>query len=238
MSKASIPEKVKKIIAEGQVVGKSGEARQIIGGSTINNLLAIQEIMNQIKPVATMEIGMAYGISTLLFALKHEELSGNPKNQHYSIDPFQISHWDSCGLGLLEREGLANYINYFESFSSIQLPKWVESGVNFDLIYIDGSHLFEDVFIDYYYCSQLLNANGMMLFDDCRDPHVLKVIKFIKNNMTDFFEEVDLNKYVKREGTELIKYQIASKLNNIQLRGFIKKTKNDQRGWDAQLLNF
>ena len=238
MSKASIPDKIKKIIDEGQVVGKSGEARQVIGGSTINNLLAIQGIMNQIKPVYTMEIGMAYGVSTFLFALKHEELSGKPNNQHYSIDPFQISHWDSCGLMLLEREGMANYVNYFESFSSIQLPKWVEDGLKFDLIYIDGSHLFEDVFIDYYYCSPLLNANGMMLFDDCRDPHVLKVIKFIKSNMADFFEEIDLNEYVKREGRELIKYRVASKLNKIQLRGFVKRGNSDQRAWDARFLNF
>ncbi len=238
MSKAGIPEKVKKVINEGKVPGKSGATRDVIGGSTINNLLTIQGIMDQIKPANTMEIGMAYGISTLLFALKHEELSGNPKNQHYSIDPFQISHWDSCGLMLLERERLTNYISYFESFSSIQLPKWVEQGLKFDLIYIDGSHLFEDVFIDYYYCSRLLNANGIMLFDDCRDPHVLKVIKFIKSNMSDFFEEIDLNEYVKREGSELIKYRVASKLNKIQLRGFVKKGDGDQRAWDAHFLNF
>ncbi|MGN6646329.1 MAG: hypothetical protein ACTHJT_07355, partial [Cytophaga sp.] len=99
-------------------------------------------------------------------------------------------------------------------------------------------HLFEDVFIDYYYCAQLMSTKGIMLFDDCRDPHVLKVIKFIKNNMSDYFDEIDLNQYVGREGNELLKYKLAVKLDKIQLRGFIKKKEDVTRKWDSAFSNF
>jgi len=238
MSIHTIPEEVKNVILKGEAIGKSGKSRKIIGGSTINNLLTIQGIMEKSRPSKTMEIGMAYGISTLLFALKHKSVHEKPNQQHYTIDPFQISHWDSCGLELLKNAGLSDYVNFSESFSCAQLPKWVDQNIKFDLIYIDGSHLFEDVFIDYYYCAQLLNENGIMLFDDCRDPHVLKVVKFIKNNMGDFFEEEDLNQYAERKGAELFKYKIASRLDKIQLRGFVKKNAANNRNWDSKLGQF
>ncbi|MGN6648235.1 MAG: class I SAM-dependent methyltransferase, partial [Cytophaga sp.] len=140
MSKKEIPPLLNEIIQNGKLIGKSGSEREIIGGSTNNNLLTIQGIMDRERPEYTLEIGMAYGISAMLFAMKHKELNNNIQ-QHYSIDPFQISHWDSCGLLLLEKSELLKYVNYFEAFSAIQLPKWVESKLKFDLIYIDGSHL-------------------------------------------------------------------------------------------------
>src|ERR1035437_6036691 len=106
MSKIRIPEELEKIISEGEIIGRSGERRKIISGSTKNNLLTIQGIMDKIKPAKTMEIGMAYGISTLLFAFKHKNITEKPLQQHYTIDPFQIKDWDSCGLALLEKTGL------------------------------------------------------------------------------------------------------------------------------------
>lgn len=46
------------------------------------------------------------------------------------------------------------------------LPKLVEKGEFFDIIYIDGSHHEEDVLFDLTYADKLLNTGGVILLDD------------------------------------------------------------------------
>ena len=36
----------------------------------------------------------------------------------------------------------------------------------FDMIYIDGSHNYEDVVIDILFCDELLKQNGLLVMDD------------------------------------------------------------------------
>jgi hypothetical protein len=73
-----------------------------------------------------------------------------------ALDPFQKGAWDDSGLVAVERAGLSDFLDFRPEFSSLLLPRLVEHGDRFDLIYVDGSHLFEDVFIDAYYTSRLL----------------------------------------------------------------------------------
>ena len=70
-------------------------------------------------------------------------------------------------------------IGFSPSIFQPRLLRLVEKGEQFGLVYVDGSHIFEDVFVDAYFGSRLLAEQGIIAFDDCRDLHVLKVIKFI-----------------------------------------------------------
>lgn len=71
----------------------------------------------------------------------------------------------------------------------------MQSGREIDTVYVDGSHLFEDVFIDFYYSCRLLKEEGYILFDDSTDEHVKKVLGFIRSNMKDHLQEIDLSPY-------------------------------------------
>lgn len=55
----------------------------------------------------------------------------------------------------------------------------VEENPKFGLVYIDGSHGFEEVFSDFYFVRYPM-ACGYLLFDDGSDPEVAKVLHFLR----------------------------------------------------------
>jgi hypothetical protein len=98
-------------------------------------------------------------------------------------------------------------------------PSPYRRGVQF--IFVDGSHQFEDVFVDFYFSSRLVNVDGTILFDDCADPHVRKVIKFIFNDYAEGFAEFSLDKYVKGPRRKL-RRRVGLALGKVQMRAFRK----------------
>ena len=110
----------------------------------------------------------------------------------------------------------------------------LEESARFDLIYVDGSHLFEDVFVDAFYCCRLLAKGGVVAFDDCSDPHVAKVVRFLKRNCSDGLSELDLEPY--RPGRSF-RYRLARLLGSVQMRAFRSMGRID-RVWDAPFHNF
>ena len=118
-----------------------------------------------------------------------------PKGQHIAIDPYESQVWDACGLIATDRAGLSGYLEFRDGPSSLVLPKLGSEGRQIDLVYIDGSHLFEDVFVDFYFVSRLLSDGGVVLFDDCSDPHVRKVLRFIQTNCMKSLVPFDLSAY-------------------------------------------
>jgi hypothetical protein len=51
-------------------------------------------------------------------------------------------------------------------FSTYELPKMLERGERFDLIYVDGSHTAWAVFVDLAFCAAMLRVGGLMILDD------------------------------------------------------------------------
>jgi hypothetical protein len=104
------------------------------------------------------------------------------------------------------------------------------------LVYIDGSHLFEDVFIDFYYVARLLRDGGIVAFDDCADSNVAKVLRFITRNLNSVLTELDLDPYRLDSGRPL-RYKAAKFLGKVQMRAF-RKTGPAERSWDAKFSDF
>jgi predicted O-methyltransferase YrrM len=213
---------------------KAGRA----GASTINNLRTLARLMAETKPGRTLEIGLGPGASALLFASYHQE-AGHPPQSHVAIDPHQLSPtaFNSAGLRELEEAGLASFVSHHNGLSSLELPKLINEGATFDLIYIDGSHLFEDVFVDAYFSLHSLNDGGVMLFDDSTANHVLKVVRFVRNNMRSCLVEVDLSAY--RDDSPY-RYRIARALGRLQLTAFrrVGPKERDWREWMTPLRRF
>jgi predicted O-methyltransferase YrrM len=221
--------------SSGGLVGRTGKVfTNLIAISTRNNLETLYRIGREGGWERTLEIGMAFAGSALTLAAVQRDLGRPPARQHVAIDAFQTEVWDSAGRMCLEQRGLADYVEVKEEFSSIALAKLVEQKARFGLIYVDGSHLFEDVFVDCYYSTQLLADGGVILFDDCKVAHVRKVLRFIETNLDATLERIDLSKYRESVGW---KYKIGAMLGKTHLTGY-RKIGAWGRKWDAEFRNF
>ena len=219
-----------------RTVGQSGRVFEQLGAlSTLNNLQALRGLMLERKPARTLEVGLGFGGSALTIAATHQELGHAPARQHPLLDPFQAKDWDNAALAAIGRAGLDGYIDFRPQYSSIALALLADQGATFDLIYVDGSHVFEDVFIDAYFGFRMLNRGGVMVFDDCTIDHVAKVLSFVTANWDGWTEELDMSGHRSDGGS--LKYQAARRLGKVQLRAFTR-TGDDTRAWDVPLKRF
>jgi len=223
--------------SSGMIVGKSGKVFKSLGAlSTKNNLWSLRQLMLAGKPDRTLEIGLSFGGSALLIAATHRELGHSAAEQHVALDPFHSTVWDSRGLMALERAGLREYIDFRDVFSAIVLPRMVTASDRFGLVYVYGSHLFEDVFVDAYSVTRLLEPSGIVAFDDSSNRHVSKVLRFLRTNYKDLVEEIDLRPY-RSTGDNGLKYMVARKLGKAQLTAF-RRLGPVERSWDAAFSRF
>lgn len=226
--------KLKGMLETGLTRDEGGKEVPTQGTSTMGNLRAIRETILKERCSRTLEIGLAYGASALAFLSTLTEAS--PADHHHTaLDPFQRKVWGGAGLRAVEDAGYSDHFTWLEAPSCIRLPRMLAEGARFDLIYVDGSHIFEDVFIDFYYSARLLREGGIVLFDDCSDRHVRKVIRFIQRNFREWLQEIDYREIDDPE--KPLKKKIGNHLGVRQLRGF-RKVLEINRPWDATLIDF
>ena len=212
---------LQKMISQQQWVDDDGSTYAAFGLSSHNNISIIRSLMMARQPERTMEVGLSMGASALTFAQSHADLGHAPQAQHTAIDPWQRPILHSIGLKAMERAGLTPYLHFDERTSDLSLPAFIEAGRSFQLIYIDGSHAFEDVFLDCHYAYHLLEPRGLVLFDDCADPSIAKVLKFIRRNMSYGLTEFDLTPHRPDKGRSF-RYRAAKVLGLAHLAGFEK----------------
>ncbi|NEQ07435.1 MULTISPECIES: class I SAM-dependent methyltransferase [unclassified Moorena] len=224
------------IIATGKSIDENNNTIPVSGLSSINNIKVLREIILAKRPHKTLEIGLAYGGSALAILASLQEIHKDNNFLHTAIDPFQKKSWKNSALTVLKAENLSQQFRFIEDFSYLSLPQLVKSKEKFYLIYVDGSHLFEDVFIDFYYSTLLLEKDGIILFDDCADSHVRKLIKFIKTNYSDLLGSFSLEKYTQKSFLK----KIVNRLGYRQMEAF-KRIGTPPRGaeaWNSKLKSF
>lgn len=142
--------------------------------------LAVQEHAQR-----TLEVGFAFGMSACHLLLAHEITGGQ---QHIAIDPFQQrEYYKGCGLMNVYGAHLGERFLWLRALSNQALPRLLEAGDPFDLCFIDGSHLFSDVFVDAYYCHYLLRPRGVLVLHDA----FLAATRTVANVLTTNFGYVD-----------------------------------------------
>ncbi|HEY6329613.1 MAG TPA: class I SAM-dependent methyltransferase [Blastocatellia bacterium] len=225
------------IIRTQRMVGRSGKTFEGLGAlSSPNNLLTLRNLCLDLRPARSMEIGLSFGGSCLAITSTLREMGVTPSRQHLALDPYQKQVWDDTGLMAVEQAGLDGYLEFRSAFSGLELPRLVESNAELDLVYIDGSHLFEDVFVDFYYVARLLKKGGVVVFDDSSNGNVFKVLRFIRRNMKSEFAELDLGQY-RPDGGRPLKYKLAKRLGKVQMTGF-KRVGPATRNWNASFVDF
>lgn len=127
----------------------------------------------------TLEVGMAYGLSTLFICQAHRDRGSGA---HTAIDPYQTSRYHALGLANIRRAGLEGFLTLHEAPSYEALPALLRAGQAFDFAFIDGRHLFDYVLVDFFYIDLLLRVGGCVVFDDLWLPQVRKAVSFILRN--------------------------------------------------------
>ncbi|MDD4319621.1 MAG: class I SAM-dependent methyltransferase [Candidatus Peribacteraceae bacterium] len=126
----------------------------------------------------TVETGFAFGCSTAHIMAA----TGAP---HVAIDPFQ-QHYDDRGLKNIERLGYAENLWFMEEPSQTALPQLDREEVRFDFAFVDGSHRFDDIFVDWFYLDRMLEPGGHIFFHDTWLRPIRMVASFIRTNRTDY----------------------------------------------------
>jgi predicted O-methyltransferase YrrM len=187
---------------------------------------------------STLEVGMAYGLSTLFICQAHQDKN---TGRHTAIDPFQ-KEWKSIGLLNVERAGLNDRFRFIPAPSSKALASLCESNERIDFAFIDGAHRFDQVLMDFHFIDQILKVAGFIAMDDLGMPSVRKVVSFILRNRS--YEPVAIAsgdggpvwKRVARAGYRLLQdpftelcFGVPWWAGNVLV---LRKTAWDNRAWD------
>lgn len=199
--------------------------------------IILNELIQKYNLERTLEIGMAYGLSTLFICQAHRDKG---RGIHTAIDPMQNSVWKSIGLLNVERAGFADKLRFLEACSDEALPQLVAKGEKLDFAFIDGSHHFDYTLVDFFYVDKLLEVGGYVVFDDIWMPGIRKVVSYILRNRDYELTKVDtkasiwngLAKSTKRFLQNPLEREyggIKFIFNNICV---LKKISEDNRHWD------
>jgi predicted O-methyltransferase YrrM len=113
-----------------------------------------------------LEIGSFEGKSTLFFAWLF------PNARISCIDPFadyvevEEHMSDVYSRFLANTKRISDRVQLLRGYSTMELPKLVEQKQTFDLIFIDGSHHYDDVIADSNSAWACLEPGGYLVWDD------------------------------------------------------------------------
>ncbi len=139
------------------------------------------EILDDLCPEATLEIGMANGGSTLVLC---EFLKKQGHGKHTAIDPFQTAPkgWAGKGVERVRQAELDSWYELLEELDYLALPRLVAAQKTFDFILIDGWHSFDYTLLDLFYADLLLKENGVLAVHDTGWPAVYKACRFLETH--------------------------------------------------------
>jgi len=139
----------------------------------------LHDQVRNLRPLSSIEIGMAFGASTIAIC---QALAENGAGHHITIDPLQGSDYKNVAVQRLAEQGLSSYCTLIEKPSHIALPELLAQGKQFDFAFVDGSHYFDYVMVDFMYLDCLLRVGGTIIFDDVSIEPVRKAVSFILRN--------------------------------------------------------
>ena len=126
-----------------------------------------------------LEIGSFEGASSTFFS---DNLLDNPNSTLTCVDPFstddQTTPLTNNTMSIFfnnitksQNHTKVTVYNMFsnEFFNNIYKQTFIPK---YDLIYIDGSHLLDDITVDFNYCLRLAKKNGIIWIDDYGANHI------------------------------------------------------------------
>lgn len=170
---------IDRIYATRRVEDDEGNILDIEPGVKYAEGLALYDLIRNRGAGETLEVGMAIGLSALFMCQAHKDGGGG---RHTAVDPRQGEEYRFTGVKNVERAGLGSYLRLLHAPSDEALPRLVSDGETFDLIFIDGKHLFDFVLVDFYYADKLIRPGGCVVLHDYWMPAVRKALSFVLRN--------------------------------------------------------
>jgi len=140
----------------------------------------LRDLLLDERATTVLEVGLAYGASALAIA---EALvaQGSPAARHVIVDAFQ-DHFGNVGWNAIETAGLTGICSLVRRRSQFALPQLIEDGMDFDAAFVDGSHVFHNVFVDLVFIRELVHPGGLVILDDVALPSVATAVRYFELN--------------------------------------------------------
>lgn len=240
---------LQEIVDTGQVRLPSGD--RVAMSSQIDPACGglLQKAIREVRPETAVEVGLAFGISTLYML---EALSETGAQKLIGMDPAQHDNmWRGGGLHNVDRAGYGSLYEFHEDTSQQVLPRLVARGERIGVGFIDGWHTFDHVLVDFFYIDQMLEVGGIVVFDDVGYPAIRRLCEFVVANRAyevfgtvKYDEPASLRKIAKRTLRKYLRplYQTDQTptrdtrdsivgLSNVYFLALRKKADDDRR-WD------
>lgn len=172
----------------------SGEPQPGIGGpvglddtTRISHQLGmwIYETYCRLSPQRSLEIGLAYGFSTIYILAAIDQVGAG---YHISIDPFQTSSWHRVGAYQAKHLNMESSFELREEFPVTAFAQFATQQTQFDFIFVDGSHRFDDALMDFTLAASVCPIGGNIILDDMWMPSIQAVASWIRLDRKDFRE--------------------------------------------------
>jgi predicted O-methyltransferase YrrM len=172
---------LKEILETGVAASPSGE-KVPIRRASISRAEGefIQSLILKHRPQQTLEVGMAYGVSSMFICDALAQVGGR---QHTVIDYTEIDGYRSIGLSNVKAAGFDHLLEFFGLRSDEALPRLADDGRRIDFALIDGWHTFDYALVDFYYIDKMLNPGGIVALDDADWPAIRKLCRYIATNL-------------------------------------------------------
>ncbi len=168
-------ETLENILNTKKYTNKSGITVDIHSFTSKAQCLYLQNIIKENKFESSIEIGFAFGTSTLAIT---EEIVKNG-GKHIVIDKYENTGWGGFGIDLIEETGNSGNVDFREEYCYDVLPVLLKEGRRFDFAYIDSTKQFDWLLVNFFYLDKLLDINGIIVFDDVNFPGIRKLLRYI-----------------------------------------------------------
>lgn len=141
---------------------------------------ALRDLFIAEQARVVIEVGLAYGSSAL--AIGEALVSqGQQDAKHVIIDAYQ-HHFRNAGWEAITAAGLSDLCTLVTDRSQLALPRLVTEDFIADAAFVDGSHIFHNVFVDLYFLRELVRPGGLIVLDDCQWPSVATAVRYFAIN--------------------------------------------------------
>jgi predicted O-methyltransferase YrrM len=212
-----IPAELERIFTEQLVYTPSGAVKTLHSAIWRDEARALHDVVLERAPAAVLEVGMAYGVSSLVITAALEELGAGTL---VSVDPYQSTDWGSAGVETLRRAGLSHRHTLIEEPDYLVLPRLCAEHASVDFVYIDGFHTFDYTLLDLFYADKLLRVGGVVGINDGGFVAVNKALRWFTSHRR--YRELDVGLPVRLgppvHGSPTLSRKVARKLGRPTLR--------------------
>ena len=173
-------ELVARIVSQGFVETAGGERLRLHSGTSIAQCEFVAGLVGEIKPVKSVEIGLAFGISTLYIC---EQLIRQEHREHIVCDPFQHDHvWQGAGLANLAIAGYGDIVRFVEESGDRVVARMALADERIQFCYIDADKRFDSNLVYFWWLDKVLDVGGVLVWDDCDWPSLRRLARLVASH--------------------------------------------------------